>query len=55
MILIDIGTDIWTAVAYAAQPPERNLMMKKPRHPRKDSIVNAWTLVEVKLAYLDVS
>ena len=53
VILIDIGTDIWTAVAYAAQPAERNLMTKKPRHPRKDSIVNAWMLL-YSFAYIGV-
>jgi len=40
VILIDIGTDIWTAIAYAAQPAEQSLMTRPPRHPRKDQIVN---------------
>mmetsp|Transcript_931 Transcript_931/g.1850 ORF Transcript_931/g.1850 Transcript_931/m.1850 type:complete len:1184 (-) Transcript_931:94-3645(-) len=38
-ILIDIGTDIWTAIAYAGQPAESSLMEREPRHPRKDRIV----------------
>jgi len=45
VILIDIGTDIWTAIAYAAQPAEASLMHKKPRHPRKDAIVNSSMLL----------
>lgn len=45
VILIDIGTDIWTAIAYAAQPPEASLMHRKPRHPRKDAIVNRGMLL----------
>ena len=53
VILIDIGTDIWTAVAYAAQPPESSLMKKKPRHPRKDAIVNSKMLL-YSFAYVGV-
>ncbi|OLP79721.1 Potassium-transporting ATPase alpha chain 2 [Symbiodinium microadriaticum] len=34
VLLIDIGTDIWTAVAFAAQGPETSLMNRSPRHPR---------------------
>jgi len=44
-ILIDIGTDIWTAIAYAAQPAEASLMARAPRHPRKDRIVKLSMLV----------
>lgn len=53
VILIDIGTDIWTAVAYAAQPAETSLMKKKPRHPRKDAIVNSRMLL-YSFAYMGV-
>lgn len=53
VILIDIGTDIWTAVAYAAQPPETSLMKKMPRHPRKDAIVNSGMLL-YSFAYIGV-
>jgi len=34
VLLIDIGTDIWTAIAYAFQPAESRLMARKPRHPK---------------------
>ena len=53
VILIDIGTDIWTAVAYAAQPAETSLMKKKPRHPRRDAIVNSKMLF-YSFAYIGI-
>merc|ERR1719393_1117237 len=31
VLLIDIGTDIWTAIAYAWQPAENELMERPPR------------------------
>eukprot|EP00405_Crypthecodinium_cohnii_P016646 CAMPEP_0206444002 /NCGR_PEP_ID=MMETSP0324_2-20121206/14679_1 /ASSEMBLY_ACC=CAM_ASM_000836 /TAXON_ID=2866 /ORGANISM="Crypthecodinium cohnii, Strain Seligo" /LENGTH=1080 /DNA_ID=CAMNT_0053911995 /DNA_START=203 /DNA_END=3445 /DNA_ORIENTATION=+ len=34
VLLIDIGTDIWTAIAYAFQPAESRLMARAPRHPK---------------------
>jgi len=40
VLAIDIGTDIWTAIAYAWQPKESNLMKRKPRHPRVEKLVN---------------
>jgi len=45
VLLIDIGTDIWTAVAYALQPAESRLMECPPRHPRREKIVNARVLL----------
>lgn len=30
VLLIDIGTDIWTAIAYALQPAESKLMARRP-------------------------
>merc|ERR1719486_1586434 len=45
VLLIDIGTDIWTAIAYAWQPAESELMSRPPRHPRKDRMVNGSVLV----------
>lgn len=39
VLLIDIGTDIWTAVAFAAQEAEASLMSRKPRHPQRDRMV----------------
>merc|ERR1719420_586331 len=40
VLLIDIGTDIWTAIAYAFQPAESELMEDPPRHPQRDRMVN---------------
>ena len=44
VLLIDIGTDIWTAIAYAVQPAESLLMQRNPRHPRHEKTVNAAVL-----------
>jgi len=41
VITIDVGTDIWTAIAFALQPAESNLMAEQPRHPRKHRLVDA--------------
>ena len=41
MLLIDIGTDIWTAIAFAWQPAESALMSVPPRDPRKERMVPA--------------
>merc|ERR1719476_168137 len=45
VLLIDIGTDIWTAIAYAWQPAECELMRRAPRHPQKDRMVNGKVLI----------
>jgi len=45
VLAIDIGTDIWTAIAYAWQPKESALMARKPRHPLVEKIVNGSVLV----------
>jgi magnesium-transporting ATPase (P-type) len=45
VLLIDIGTDIWTAMAFAWQPGESSLMTQAPRHPRKDRMVSKSLLV----------
>jgi sodium/potassium-transporting ATPase subunit alpha len=44
VLLIDIGTDIWTAIAFAWQPAERELMTRPPRHPKKDRMVDGQVL-----------
>merc|ERR1719152_268160 len=44
VLLIDIGTDIWTAIAYAWQPAENRLMDQPPRHPCRDRMVNGRVL-----------
>lgn len=45
VLLIDIGTDIWTAIAYALQPAESKLMERRPRHPVQEKLVNGKVLV----------
>merc|ERR1712232_915655 len=45
VLLVDVGTDIWTAVAYAWQPEESSLMTKIPRHPDTDRMVSKGILV----------
>merc|ERR1719174_1436056 len=45
VLLIDIGTDIWTAIAFAWQPAEADLMNKAPRHPKRDRMVNGEVLL----------
>jgi magnesium-transporting ATPase (P-type) len=45
VLLIDIGTDIWTAIAFAWQPPENELMERPPRHPRRERMVNGRVLL----------
>jgi len=44
VLLVDIGTDIWTAIAYACQPAEHSLMEQKPRHPKRDRLVTCGML-----------
>merc|ERR1719263_2234610 len=44
VLLIDIGTDIWTAIAFAWQPAESQLMNRPPRHPKQDRMVNGSVL-----------
>lgn len=45
VLLIDIGTDIWTAIAFAWQPAESDLMDRPPRHPKRDHMVNGGVLL----------
>merc|ERR1719502_1846109 len=45
VLLIDIGTDIWTAIAFAWQPAESELMNRAPRHPKRDRMVNGEVLL----------
>mmetsp|Transcript_21897 Transcript_21897/g.49960 ORF Transcript_21897/g.49960 Transcript_21897/m.49960 type:complete len:1124 (-) Transcript_21897:34-3405(-) len=53
VLLIDIGTDIWTAIAFAWQPAESELMQRPPRHPQKDRMVN-WTVLVYSYGYIGV-
>lgn len=45
VLLVDIGTDIWTAIAFAWQPAECELMERPPRHPKRDRMVNGQVLL----------
>jgi sodium/potassium-transporting ATPase subunit alpha len=51
VLLIDIGTDIWTAIAYAVQPAESKLMQRPPRHPREEKMVN-WKVLVYSYGYI---
>merc|ERR1711884_647858 len=51
VLLIDIGTDIWTAIAYALQPAESKLMKRPPRHPRLEKLVN-WKVLVYSYGYI---
>mmetsp|Transcript_88312 Transcript_88312/g.161728 ORF Transcript_88312/g.161728 Transcript_88312/m.161728 type:complete len:1101 (-) Transcript_88312:166-3468(-) len=51
VLLIDIGTDIWTAIAYAVQPPESKLMQRPPRHPKAEKMVN-WKVLVYSYGYI---
>merc|ERR1719409_1814466 len=45
VLLLDLGTDIWTAMAYAWQPMEAELMKRNPKHPRRESMVDCYVLL----------
>merc|ERR1719454_1848080 len=51
VLLIDIGTDIWTAIAYALQPAESKLMERPPRHPALEKLVN-WKVLVYSYLYI---
>jgi len=51
VLLIDIGTDIWTAIAYALQPAEDALMRLPPRHPHFEKLVN-WKVLVYSYCYI---
>jgi len=51
VLLIDIGTDIWTAIAYAVQSAESKLMQRPPRHPRFEKMVN-WKVLVYSYGYI---
>eukprot|EP00928_Gymnodinium_smaydae_P056044 TRINITY_DN3948_c0_g5_i1.p2 TRINITY_DN3948_c0_g5~~TRINITY_DN3948_c0_g5_i1.p2 ORF type:complete len:895 (-),score=259.19 TRINITY_DN3948_c0_g5_i1:160-2844(-) len=51
VLLIDIGTDIWTAIAYALQPAESKLMERPPRHPKLEKLVN-WKVLVYSYGYI---
>uniref|UniRef100_A0A7S4T9C8 Cation-transporting P-type ATPase N-terminal domain-containing protein n=1 Tax=Alexandrium monilatum TaxID=311494 RepID=A0A7S4T9C8_9DINO len=51
VLLIDVGTDIWTAVAFAAQPPESDLMRQEPRDPRAGGLAS-WRFLLYSYGYV---
>merc|ERR1719436_2345076 len=51
VLLIDIGTDIWTAIAYALQPAESKLMARPPRLPKLEKLVN-WKVLVYSYLYI---
>eukprot|EP00397_Hematodinium_sp_SG-2012_P002671 GEMP01002679.1.p1 GENE.GEMP01002679.1~~GEMP01002679.1.p1 ORF type:complete len:1135 (+),score=187.26 GEMP01002679.1:117-3521(+) len=53
VLLIDIGTDIWTAIAFAMQPAEADLMTLQPRHPELERMVN-WKVLLYSYGYIGI-
>jgi len=53
VLLIDIGTDIWTAIAYAFQPAESKLMARTPRHPKLVKLAD-WGVGVYSYCYIGV-
>jgi len=53
VLLIDIGTDIWTAIAYAFQPAESKLMGRAPRHPKLVKLAD-WGVGVYSYCYIGV-
>lgn len=45
MLAVDIGTDFFTAVAFACSPAERNLMKAAPRQPDQAPILSKWVVL----------
>jgi len=51
VLLIDIGTDIWTAIAFALSPAEAALMKQAPRHPHFEKLVS-WRVLVYSYCYI---
>jgi len=49
VIFIDLGTDLFPGIAYAYEKPEADIMLRRPRNPKKDRLVTSNLL---GLAYL---
>lgn len=45
ILCIDLGTDILPAISYAHEPPELDIMQRRPRHPTKDRLVTGKLIV----------
>ena len=51
ILLIDLGTDIWTGIAMAYEKPESNLITNKPRNILKNPLVT-WKMI--LFSYLNI-
>lgn len=51
MLCIDLGTDMLPAISMAYEPPESDIMKRKPRNAQRDHLVNAKLL---SFAYLQM-
>ena len=40
ILFIDLGTDLWPAISLAYEKAESDIMMRLPRDPQKDRLVN---------------
>jgi len=40
ILFIDLGTDLWPAISLAYEKAESDIMMRQPRDPQKDRLVN---------------
>ncbi|EYC18506.1 hypothetical protein Y032_0027g1554 [Ancylostoma ceylanicum] len=40
ILMIDLGTDLWPAIALAYEVPESDIMQRPPRNPEYDKLVN---------------
>ena len=40
ILAIDLGTDLYPAIAFAYEKPESDIMARKPRNPTEDRLVN---------------
>lgn len=41
ILAIDVGTDMWPAIALAYERPEADIMLRHPRDPKRDKLVGA--------------
>jgi sodium/potassium-transporting ATPase subunit alpha len=41
ILFIDLGTDMWPAISLAYETAENDIMLRKPRNPQKDNLVNS--------------
>jgi len=51
ILFIDLGCDMWPAISYAYESPEKDLMTRKPRNPERDKLVT-WKLIS--FAYMQI-